>query len=75
LARGLRFEVYIKGSAEKAAFMAAIQTVETTLGELIEALTVEAGQVVRDEREANMLVAYILSDIFRKSEPTLESWH
>jgi chemotaxis methyl-accepting protein methylase len=75
LARGLRFEVYIKGSAEKAAFMAAIQTVETTLGELIEALTVEAGQVVRDEREANMLVAYILSDIFRKSEPISQSWH
>ncbi len=55
--------------------MAAIQTVETTLGELIEALTEEAGHVVRDEREANMLVAYILSDLFRKSEPISKSWH
>ena len=55
--------------------MADVETIETTLGELIEALTEEAGQVVRDEREANMLVAYILSDIFRKSEPISKSWH
>jgi hypothetical protein len=59
----------------KEVFMAAIQTVETTLGELIEALTEEVGQVVRDETEANMLVAYILSDLFRKSEPISQSWH
>lgn len=55
--------------------MAAVETIETTLGELIEALTEEAGQVVRDEREANMLVAYILSNLFRESEPFSKSWH
>ena len=55
--------------------MAAIQTMETTLGELIEALTEEAGQVVGDETEAHMLVAYILSGLFRKSEPISKSWH
>jgi hypothetical protein len=55
--------------------MAVVETIETTLGELIEALTEEAGQMVRDEREANMLVAYILSDLFRKSEPISKSWH
>jgi len=55
--------------------MPIVQTVETTLGELIEALTEEAGQVVGDEREANMLVAYILSDLFRKSEPFSKSCH
>ena len=55
--------------------MAVLETIETTLGELIEALTEEAGQVVGDETEAHMLVAYILSDIFRKSEPISKSWH
>jgi len=75
LAHDLRLELYILKAADQEVFMAAIQTVETTLGELIEALTEEAGQVVRDEREANMLVAYILSDIFRKSESISQSWH
>jgi hypothetical protein len=68
-------EVCVSEAADEEVFMAAIQTVETTLGELIEALTEEAGQVVRDEREANMLVAYILSDLFRESEPITKSWH
>ena len=71
----LAVEVCIRKAAEEEVFMAVVETIETTLGELIEALTEEAGQMVRDEREANMLVAYILSDLFRKSEPISKTWH
>jgi len=75
LARGLRVEVCSRKAAEEEVFMAVVETIETTLGELIEALTEQARQMVRDEREANMLVAYILSDLFRKSEPISKRWH
>ena len=49
--------------------------VETTLGELIVALTEETSRHVHDEKAANILVAYILSDLFHSSEPVSISWH
>ena len=48
---------------------------ETTLGELIVALTEETSRHVPDEKAANILVAYILSDLFRNREPVSKRWH
>ena len=48
---------------------------ETTLGELIVALTEETSRHVPDEKAANILVAYILSDLFRSTEPVSKRWH
>lgn len=49
--------------------------VETTLGELIVALTEETSRHVADEKAANILVAYILSDLFRNTSPISKCWH
>jgi hypothetical protein len=49
--------------------------VETTLGDLIVALTEEADRLVGDKKEANILVAYILWDLFNHSAPTSPLWH
>ncbi len=43
--------------------MARIRKVDTTLGDLIVALTDATVQYARDENEANILVAYLLSDL------------
>lgn len=48
---------------------------ETTLGELIVALTEETSRHVPDEKVANILVAYILSDLFRNTGPVSKRWH
>ncbi|HWP23158.1 MAG TPA: hypothetical protein VNM15_03085 [Candidatus Binatia bacterium] len=54
--------------------MARRKKVQTTLGELIVALTEETGRHVRDERTAYKVVAYILAGMLaqcrRKSSPT-----
>jgi hypothetical protein len=49
--------------------------IETTLGELIVALTEETSRHVPDQKVANILVAYILSDLFRNTEAISKSWH
>jgi hypothetical protein len=49
--------------------------VETTLGELIVALTEETSRHVHDEKTATLLVAYILSDLFHNTEPISTRWH
>jgi hypothetical protein len=49
--------------------------VETTLGDLIVALTEEADRLVGDKKEANILVAYMLWDLFNHSMPTSQLWH
>jgi len=51
------------------------EIVETTLGDLIVALTEEASRHVPDEKSANILVAYILSDLFRNTEDASKLWH
>lgn len=48
---------------------------ESTLGELIVALTEETSRHVPDEKAANILVAYILSDLFRNTGPVSKRWH
>ena len=50
-------------------------SVETTLGELIVALTEETSRHVHDKKAANILVAYILSDLFHNTEQISTSWH
>ena len=49
--------------------------VETTLGDLIVALTEEAARHVPDPKAANILVAYMLSDLFRNTEQIPKLWH
>jgi hypothetical protein len=48
--------------------MAQRKKLETTLGDLIVALTEETGRHVRDERTAYKVVAYILADMIAKSK-------
>lgn len=47
--------------------MARGETIETTLGDLIVALTEETAPFVRDEAKANKVVAYILADLLYNS--------
>jgi hypothetical protein len=55
--------------------MERVELVETTLGDLIVALSEEAARHVSDPNAANILVAYILSDLFRNTEAISECWH
>jgi hypothetical protein len=55
--------------------MPKVKTVRTTLGDLIEALTEETSAYVRDETEANILVAYLLADVLQGSDETPVTWH
>ncbi|MGH7770625.1 MAG: hypothetical protein ACREQA_00125 [Candidatus Binatia bacterium] len=55
--------------------MSTEETLETTLGDLIAALSEETVRFVHDEKAANILVAYILSDLLHNSGPTSNSWH
>lgn len=48
--------------------MARKKKFETTLGDLIVALTEETGRHVRDERTTYELVAYILADMIAESK-------
>ena len=48
--------------------------VETTLGDLIVALSEETARHVTDEREACIVVAYILSDLFRNTATYPKYW-
>jgi len=45
------------------------QALETTLGDLIVALTDAAARSIPDERTAYSVVAYILSDLLRQAGP------
>ena len=49
-------------------------TVETTLGELIAALTEETAEVIRDEREADKIVAFIVTHLLNTSAPASRRW-
>lgn len=51
------------------------KTLETTLGDLILALTEETTRVVRDEKEACKIVAVMLVDLLNSSGPASKSWH
>ncbi len=50
------------------------EKVNTTVGDLIVALTEETSRFVHDEREMYKVVAYILSDLL-KSGSISTSWH
>jgi len=49
--------------------------IQTTLGELVAALTEEAFLVAEDEAEANKLVANMLNDLFARAEAVPNTWH
>lgn len=47
---------------------------ETTLGDLIVALTEETDRFVRNKTDANILAAYILSALLNHSAPIARRW-
>jgi len=47
---------------------------ETTLGDLIVALTEETNRLVRNEKDAHVLVAYMLLDLLNHSAPAVRRW-
>ena len=47
---------------------------ETTLGDLIVALTEETTRLVRNEKEAHVLVAYMLLDLLNPRTPAIRQW-
>ena len=49
--------------------------VESTIGDLIVALSEETARHVPDPNEANILVAYMLSDLLRSTESLSKRWH
>jgi hypothetical protein len=49
--------------------------VESTIGDLIVALSEETARHVPDPNEANILVAYMLSDLLRNTESHSRRWH
>jgi len=51
--------------------MARREILETTLGDLIVALTDETAPFVRDERKAGRVVAYILTDLLYSAGKTV----
>jgi len=62
-------------SEQEEAVMEAGEKVETTLGELIVALTEETSRFIDNETEAYQLVAYILSDLLYKPGSISAGWH
>ena len=51
------------------------KTIETTLGDLIVALTEETVPAVSDKRDRYRVVSYIVTDLFRKKHVTFKRRH
>ncbi len=51
------------------------ETLETTVGDLIAALTEEVISFTRDEKEAYRLVAQMLTDLLNNSGSISKRWH
>lgn len=48
---------------------------ETTLGDMVAALTEETVQLVPDEKLAHTLVAYMLADVLNNTRTISNTWH
>lgn len=51
------------------------ETSEISLGDLLVQITDEALRFARNEEEANIAVANIVTDLLRNSEPLSKCWH
>ncbi len=51
------------------------EIIQTTLGDLIVALTEETARFFPDEEDSYKIVAYILSDLLNNSGPVSAGWH
>lgn len=51
------------------------ETFEINLGDLLAEITQEALRFARNEEEANIAVANIVTDLLRNSEPISKCWH
>jgi hypothetical protein len=51
------------------------ETLEPTLDDLMAGIAAGTHCSVRDEREANLLLARILWDLMRNFQPISQSWH
>jgi hypothetical protein len=67
-------QLWFRGSI-KGKVMKSNLRVDTTLGDLIVALTEEAARCVPDEKTACRVVAFILSDILSHTDPPTLRWH
>ncbi len=50
------------------------EMVETTLGDLVVALTEETSQYIRDEKEASKVVAFMLTHLLNNSGAASRKW-
>lgn len=55
--------------------MSGEEKLETTLGDLVVALTDETVRFVHDEQEVYKIVSYLLVDLLCRSGPVSKSWH
>jgi hypothetical protein len=55
--------------------MSRVKKVDTTIGDLIVALTDATVPYAEDENEASILVAYLLSDLLDNKSQDAETWH
>ena len=60
---------------ERGNFMEREGTFETTIGDLVVALTEETSQYVRDEKEACKVVAFMLTHLLNPSGRISRVWH
>lgn len=51
------------------------ETFELSLGDLLTEITQDALRFARNEEEANIAVANIVTDLLRNSEPISKCWH
>ena len=51
------------------------ETFDISLGDLLADITDEALRCARNEEEANIAVANIVTDLLRNSEPISKCWH
>ena len=50
------------------------ETFETSIGDLVVALTEETSQYVHDEKEVNKVVAFMLTHLLNKSSAASRQW-
>jgi hypothetical protein len=63
------------GNGSGAPVMKNDKTLEISLGDLLTEITEEALRFARNEEEANIAVANIVTDLLRNSEPISKCWH
>jgi len=64
-----------QGNGERKLRMRTGEKLDTTLGDVVAALTEETVQLVPDEKLAHTLVAYMLADVLNNWRTISNTWH